>query len=323
MKIKSNAISKNPIIAYFIRNGGILLALLLICVILSFLSPYFLTSDNLIRVMKQTATMAIVTFGMSIVLISGEIDLSVGAVLALSGCVSVTLFTMGVNSVVSVIIGILLGGLVGFINGFIISRTTLPSFIVTLGTQNIARGCAYLSTGGLSKRCDDPFYDFLGNGKVFGVPFLVIMVGVCLAICWVIMNKTVFGRGIYARGSNREAARYAGIKVSNICLKVFIVVGLLSGVAGVLMAGRLSSAQPTVSTGLEGDCIASAVLGGTAFAGGSGTIGGAFLGVLLIGIMNNGMNLLELDTFWQMIVKGIVIILAIYIDMLKKNREKR
>lgn len=134
-------------------------------------------------------------------------------------------------------------------------------------------------------------------------------------------NKTVFGCSIYARGSNREAARYAGIHIKNTCLKTYVIAGLLTGVAGVLMAGRLSSAQPTVASGLEGDCIAAAVLGGTAFTGGVGTIGGTFLGVLVIGIMNNAMNLLELQTFWKMVVKGIVIIVAVYIDAVKKQRE--
>lgn len=315
-------LTRNPVFSYFKRNGGVFIAIIIMCILTSVLSPYFLTSYNFLQVLKQISTTSIVTFGMCIVLISGEIDLSVGSGIALSGCTCVVLMRSGFNPAIAILAGIGVGALVGFVNGFIISRTELPSFLVTLGMQSIARGCAYFTTGGLSLTSDNAVLAFIGNGKIFGVPFLVIVVIICMFICWLLMNKTVLGRGIFARGSNRDAARYAGINVKNVCLVVYIVVGVLTGIAGVMMAGRLSSAQPSVAQGLEGDCIAAAVLGGTAFTGGVGTIGGAFLGVMVIGIMNNAMNLLELSSFWQMVVKGVVIIAAVYIDLIKKNREK-
>ena len=316
-------LASNPVTAYLKRNGGVLAAILVMCVIMTILSPYFLTTGNLLQVMKQTAATCIVTFAMCIVLISGEIDLSVASVVALSGCVTVALINAGIPTIAAMLAGVLVGGVVGLADGLIISRTGMPSFIVTLGMQSIARGCAYFSTGGLSIPTSDPILAFVGNGKILGIPFLIWMVALCMLFCWVLMNKTVFGRGVYARGSNREAARYAGINIKNICLKTYVIGGILTGIAGVMMAGRLASGQPTVATGLEGDCIAAAVLGGTAFTGGNGTIGGAFLGVLVIGMVNNGMNLLELPSFWQMVVKGIVIIAAVYIDTVKKMRESR
>jgi ribose transport system permease protein len=305
-------------------RGGPLIALIVIMIAMSFSSKYFMTTDNMLNLLRQIATTALVTYGITFCLISGNIDLSAGSVVALSGVIMVSLMKhLGLNFFAAMTAGILTGTFVGLVNGLIVSRTGMAPFIVTLAMQSVIRGCAYFVTGGLPVQVKSEELFQLGTGTVFGIPIPIIIVVLLTILCSMILNKTVFGRNLVAAGGNREAAQFSGINTKDITLKVYMLSGTLIGIAGVIMAARMYSGQPTAGSGLEGDGIGAAIIGGTAFGGGTGSIYGSVIGVCIIGVINNGMNLLGLSMFWQLVVKGVVLLIALYIDAVKKNRESR
>ncbi|RGC34542.1 ABC transporter permease [Hungatella hathewayi] len=302
------------------RNFMILIALLLIVLALSVFTDTFLTADNILSVTRQISVDSVLAFGMAMVLIIGCIDLSVGSVLALSGCVCVSMIESGIPTAAAVIITLVFGALCGIINGLLATFTTIPSFIITLATQQCFRGAAYLMTNGKSIMCYDETFSAIGTGYIGPVPILGIVIIVCLVFTSILLNKTKFGRGMYAIGGNRSAAVYAGIKVKKITASVFIFTGIMSAMAGIMLASRVYSAQPASGAGYECNAIAAAVLGGVSFNGGIGTAGGVMIGVLIIGFMNNGLNMLHVTSYWQIIVKGLLILLAVYLDTLRNNK---
>ena len=298
---------------------GILIALLVMAVFLSIASPSFLSSRNLFNVLRQIAVNVFLACGMTNVIILGGIDLSVGAVIALSGCTCASLIEKaGMPALLAILIGIALGVVVGAINGLIISTTTIPPFIVTLATMNITRGLARVMVNNKTVSVSDPVYQFIGTGYVGPVPVHVFFIVIVVVITSIVLNRTRYGRSIYAVGGNRMAAEYAGVNSKKIIFFVFMLNGLLAGCAGILSSSRTMVGQYSLGDGAEMDAITAVVLGGTSMAGGVGNIGGTVIGCIIVGILKNGMNLLGIDSSWQYVVQGLVVLLAVYLDFIKK-----
>ncbi|MFV0351467.1 MAG: ABC transporter permease [Oscillospiraceae bacterium] len=321
--LAKNPLLSNPLIVWLRRNLGPIIALAIMFSLLTFATDTFLVPNNLISVLRNVCVNCLIAFGITCVLIGNGIDLSVGSVVAAAGVLAVRLANANVPIIFCVLVALLFGALVCLINGTIIAYTSLPPFIVTLSTQIIVRGISYILTGGQPTQCTNEAFNNLGTGYLIGIPIPVIIVAVAMLALFLIMNRTVFGRHVYAVGGNREAAKYAGVKVKWVQQRVFIISGAMAAMAGVLLAARLYSGQPNVGEGFERDAIAASVLGGTSFNGGIGTLGGTVIGVLIIGVLNNGMNLLKIDTYWQYVVKGCVILGAVLIDYLKKNGKSK
>ena len=309
---------------FFIKNNiGIIIAFILLCAFLA-INPStresFATQKNIFNVLRQISSNLLLACGMTMVIILGGIDLSVGSIIALSGVIAaggVARYNLPI--MIAILLGITIGVLVGMFNGLVISKTTIPAFITTLATLNIIKGFAYVYTGGSPVRVVTKEWQFLGAGYIGPVPTPVIILVIVLIMTGIIMNKTKLGRHIYAVGGNPEAARFSGIKVARVKFLVHAYSGLMAGIAGVILASRMYSGQPTAGDGAEMDAIAAVVVGGTSMAGGSGRIGGTIIGGLIIGVLNNGLNLLNVNSFWQYVVKGTVILLAVFIDFLKNK----
>jgi ribose transport system permease protein len=314
----------NPFTRFFTDNLGIFAGLVLLCIVLSIVTPVFLTATNIFNVLRQVSLNLYVACAMTMVIILGGIDLSVGSVIALSGVITGGLISFSGYSVpVAVICGLLSGVAIGAVNGLIISLTTIPPFIVTLATMNIARGIAYVYTGGQPIRVMSESFNFIGAGYVGSLPVPVIYMVVIVFISYLILNRSKMGRHIYAVGGNNQAAQFSGINTRKVKFFVYTLSGLLSGIAGVVLASRMFSGQPTAGQGAEMDAIAAVVLGGTSMSGGVGKIGGTVIGGLIIGILSNGLNLLNINSFWQYIVKGVVILLAVFIDYIKEKESSK
>jgi ribose transport system permease protein len=295
--------------------------LILMSVILTILSPNFLTTDNLISVALQTAIIAILAIGQSYVIITSGIDLSVGSVLALSGVVSAQLLVSGLPVPLAILIGVLVGALLGIINGFILTKGNLPPFIVTLGMMGVARGLALVLTDGLPVSGLPQEFTMLGNERLFFIPIPVIFLIIVGIIAHFVLSRTVFGRYVYSIGSNEEATKLSGINVNFHKIIIYGISGLAAGIGGVLMASRLVSAQPTAGMSYELDAIAAVVIGGASLMGGVGTITGTIIGAFIMGVLRNGLNLLNVSPFWQQIAIGVVIVLAVYIDQIKRKNK--
>lgn len=305
------------------RNGGIVIGLLIICVILTVMSDSFLSLQNFANIMRQITVNVILACGMTMVIILGGIDLSVGSIIAVSGCLCCGLITnVGMPSVVAIPLSILAGTLVGVYNGVVISRTTIPPFIVTLATMNIGRGFARIYTKATTILVDDELFTFIGSGKVFGnIPIHFLYMIVVIIVSALILNRTRLGRNIYAVGDNAQAASYSGINSKKVTLTVFIIMGFFAACAGILSSARTFSGQFNVGEGAEMDAISAVVLGGTSMTGGVGYLSGTIIGCIVIGVLNNGMNILGIDSSWQYVVKGVVVTIAVFIDYIKKMRE--
>ena len=324
-KIKRQKVD-NAAVTFLKENTGILIALVVLCMFL-ILNPVtkdtFLTSRNIFNVLRQISTNLYLACGMTMVIILGGIDLSVGSIIALSGCIAAgTVVHYNLPIGAAILVGILVGLVVGTCNGFVIAKTTIPPFIVTLATMNIAKGLAYVYTGGKPVRVLTKEWQFIGGGYISVFPMPVVILLVVLLITGFIMNRTQFGRHMYAVGGNTLAAKYSGINVAKVKFLVHVFIGALAGLAGVVLASRMYSGQPTAGEGAEMDAIAAVVVGGTSMAGGYGKIGGTIIGGLIIGVLNNGLNLLNVNSFWQYVVKGLVILLAVFIDYLRHNKSK-
>ena len=316
----------NAVKIYFKENLGIIVAFLVLCVFLSVFpktSGSFFTRQNIFNVLRQISTNLFLACGMTMVIILGGIDLSVGSIIALSGCISAgCVARYNLPLPIALLMGLLVGLLVGMFNGAVISKTTIPAFIVTLATMNIAKGLAYVYTGGSPVRVVTKEWQFLGAGYVGIFPTPVVILVIVLIITAIIMNKTKMGRHMYAVGGNQQAAEFSGIKVEKVKFFVHAFSGLMAGLAGIVLASRMYSGQPTAGDGAEMDAIAAVVVGGTSLAGGSGKIGGTIIGGLIIGVLNNGLNLLNVNSFWQYVVKGVVILLAVFLDYFRNKGKK-
>ncbi len=308
-------------VSYFKQNLGIIIALIVMCLFLIVFPTTrstFATSKNIFNILRQNASNLFLATGMTMVIILGGIELSVGSVIALSGCIAAfCVVNLGLPEIVGFLAAVLVGGIVGLFNAFFISNTDIPPFIVTLASMNIAKGAVLVFTQGVPIRCMTDAFKFPGTGYVGVIPVPVILMVIVFIIATVIMNRTKLGRHIYAVGGNPQAAKFSGINVKKVKFIVYVYTGIMAGLAGVVVASRLYSGQPTAGDGAEMDAIASVVVGGTSMSGGSGTLGGTLIGVLIIGVLNNGLNLLGVDSNWQFIVKGFVILFAVYVDWVR------
>ena len=318
---------KNGVVKYFKDNIGIIIALLAMFIFLTVFPTTrstFLTPKNMFNILRQNASNLFLATGMTMVIILGGIDLSVGSVIALSGVVAAgCVVNFGLPEAVGFIAAIAVGAVVGLFNGFIICKTDIPPFIVTLASMNITKGIALVLTGGAPIRCMTDAFKFPGAGYVGPVPTPVILMFIIFILAALMINKTQLGRHIYAVGGNVQAAKFSGISVQKVKFIVYAYTGVMAGIAGVVIASRLYSGQPTAGDGAEMDAIASVVVGGTSMSGGSGRIGGTLIGVLIIGVLNNGLNLMGVDSNFQYIVKGLVILLAVYVDFLRNKKAGR
>jgi ribose transport system permease protein len=298
---------------------GPFIGLFIIVVIISILNPGFLSFSNLLNVLRQVSINALIAFGMTFVILTGGIDLSVGAILALSGAGTASLLAAGVDPVLAIALGLIIGTGLGAINGLIISKGKVAPFIATLATMTIFRGATLMFTDGkpITGLGDSTFFKMIGGGYFFGIPMPAITMLVSFVILFMVLKKTTFGRRVYAVGGNEEASILSGIKVDRIKIYVYSLTGFLAAVAGVILTSRLNSAQPTAGSMYELDAIAAVVLGGTSLTGGKGWIVGTLIGALIIGVLNNGLNLLGVSSFFQQVVKGSVILLAVLIDRKK------
>ena len=322
-----SAAPRNAFMNFIFENLGILAALVVLCLILGLLpatSQYFVTVKNLFNVLRQISTNLLLACGMTMVIILGGIDLSVGSVIALSGVLAAGgVVRYNLPIVPAMCLGLLVGIVFGLFNGFVISKTTIPPFIVTLATMNIARGLAGVYTGGSPVRVVTKEWQWIGAGYAFGVPVPVIIMILVFIISLLIINRTKMGRYIYAVGGNNLAATYSGINVSKVKFFVYTYSGIMAGLAGIILASRMYSGQPTAGEGAEMDAIAAVVVGGTSMSGGSGKLGGTLIGALIIGILNNGLNLMNVNSFWQTVVKGVVILLAVMLDFFRTRKKSK
>ena len=318
---------KNGIVRYFKDNIGIIIALLVMCIFLVVFPTTratFLTPKNVFNILRQNASNLFLATGMTMVIILGGIELSVGSVIALSGVVAAgCVINFGLPEIVGFLAAIGVGALVGMFNGFVICKTDIPPFIVTLASMNITKGIALVLTGGSPIRCMTDTFKFPGAGYVGPVPTPVILMIIVFIIAAFMINRTQLGRHIYAVGGNAQAAKFSGINVQKVKFIVYTYTGIMSGIAGLVVASRLYSGQPTAGDGAEMDAIAAVVVGGTSMSGGSGRLCGFLIGVLIIGVLNNGLNLLGVDSNWQYIVKGLVILLAVYVDFIRNKKAGR
>lgn len=298
---------------------GVPIAFIVLCGIFSLLSPNFLTFTNLSNIGRQVASTAIVSCGMTVIIISAGIDLSPGAVVALTSIVAATVL-LQFGFVLAVIAGILVSVVFGLAAGLLIGVARVPPFIVTLGFLSVARGIALTSTNGVPVfGLRSEAYDFLGKGVILSIPVSVLITLVCFVTTHLLLTRTRLGVYTYAIGGNEEATVMTGVPVVRYKILIYTYAGLMTGIAGVLLGARVNSGQPLLGTGLELQAIAAVVIGGTSLFGGKGTIIGTFFGVLLIGVLSNGLNLLSVSTFVQQIVIGAVIIIAVLVSVLRER----
>jgi ribose transport system permease protein len=294
------------------QRFGLVFSFLLLCLILSLLSDRFLTVSNMVNVLRQSTINGIIAVGMTYVILTAGIDLSVGSILALTAVVTANMLQIeGMSVAMAVLSGLLLGGILGLINGIIITKASVPPFVATLGMMTVGRGLALTYTEGRPITGLPDSFRFLGTGSLGPVPMPIIIAGLAFIVGYILLTQTWIGEYIFALGNNPVAARYAGINTHIYTIFVYIVAGVLSALAGMILIARLNSAQPTAGLGYEFDAIAAVVVGGTSFAGGEGSLWGTLLGVLVIAVLNNGLNLLNVSSFYQPVVTGLVIALAL------------
>ncbi|WP_373218552.1 ABC transporter permease [Ruminococcus sp. 5_1_39BFAA] len=313
-----------PGMGYFKRNIGTIIGLIILIVIVSFSTPKFLTSSNILNLFKSNAVNAIISCGMLLAILLGEIDISVGSTVGLTGVVGAYMITnAGLPVPVTVLICLGLGALVGLVNGIAISYLQVPAFVATLATQCIGRGLTEIISGGVTIRIRNDGYTALGNKEIAGISIIIIYAAVILVFTWFLLNRTRFGYYIYALGGNKLAAQYSGVNVKKYNMLPYVLIGLFCGLGGIIWSARLGSAAATLGSGFEMDAIAAVVIGGTSMSGGVGTVGGTFVGIMIIGVITNGLNLMGINSFWQDVFKGIIIMAAVIIDVARKSRSKQ
>ena len=314
----------NPVVAYFKRNVGTLIGLAALIVIVSLATPKFLTQSNILNLLKANSVNAIISCGMLMAILMGEIDISVGSIVGLSGVVAAyTITNLGFPLIAVVPLTILTGGVVGLVNGYFISYLQVPAFVATLATQCIGRGLTEILTNGVTIRIRNDFYTSLGNRTFGPISITILYAAFVLLLTWFLLNRTRFGYYVYALGGNKVAAQYSGVNVKKFNMLPYILIGLFSGLGGMIWSARLGSAAAMLGSGFEMDAIAAVVIGGTSMSGGVGTVGGTFIGILIIGVITNGLNLMGINSFWQDVFKGMIIMAAVVFDVMRKRKSKK
>jgi len=298
---------------------GPLIGLVFIIIVLSFLSDSFFTVDNILNLLRQISINALIAFGMTFVILTAGIDLSVGSLLALGSALTAGMLSNGMDPMLAIFLGLIIGLLLGAFNGIIITKGRVAPFIATLATMTIYRGATLVYTDGkpVTGLSDSALFELMGKGYFFWIPVPVIIMIIVFFILYFVLNNTVFGRRVYAVGGNEEAATLSGVKTDRTKIMVYAITGMLAVLAGIILTSRLNSAQPTAGTMYELDAIAAVVIGGTSLMGGRGRITGTLIGALIIGVISNGLNLLNVSSFYQQIVKGAVILFAVMLDRRK------
>ncbi len=300
----------------FLSRYGILISFLILFVILSFAHPNFLSTGNITNVLRQVSINGILAIGMTFVILTGGIDLSVGSTLAVAGVVAGSLVTGGepFNPAVAFLAAIVVGGLVGTVNGTLVARFGVPAFVATLGMLSMARGATLLYSDGRPIPNLSPAFRWLGQGFVAGVPVPVIIFLAVFVVAWIVLRFTVYGRWVYAVGGNVKSARTAGIPTRSVIFSVYLLMGALAGLAGAILTARTTSALPQAGLGYELDAIAAVVIGGTSLTGGLGSVGYTLIGALIIGIISNGLDLMGVSSYYQQVIKGAIIVVAVLVD---------
>ena len=303
----------NSVLSVFTGNTGIIGVLVILCVVVALATDKFLTPSNIISVLRQISINTYIALGMTLIIILGHIDLAVGAIVAMSG-------TLTVGFVVNQGLPIGVAIAAGIIDGMVVSKFRVPAFIITMAMMNVCNGIAYVYSGGQSTRITDKFFIAIGTGYLFNIiPLPVVYMIILIIVFSFLLSKTKFGTYVYAIGGNREAARLSGVPIKKVEIIVFTLSGALAAFAGLVLASRMYSGQPSVGSGYEMDAIAACVLGGTSMAGGRGRISGTVFGAMVIGIISNGLNLIGVSSYWQLIVKGLIIACAVVLDSQKGN----
>ena len=299
-----------------------LIGLIVFSVIVAFINSRFMTTSNILNILRQTSINAVIATGMTFVILTGGIDLSVGSILGFSGAVAAMMLASGVDSIIAIPVALIVGLVVGALNGVLISKGKLQPFIVTLATMTMLRGATLVFTDGkpigTGFEANSKLFAWFGNGYVLGIPVPIIVIIVTFLVALFVLTQTKIGRYIYALGGNEEATKLSGISTDKVKIFVYAISGMMAALAGIIITSRLSSAQPTAGSGYELDAIAAVVLGGTSLAGGTGTIVGTMIGALIIGVLNNALNLMDVSSYFQMLAKGSVILLAVLLD--RKNK---
>jgi ribose transport system permease protein len=298
---------------------GIYIALLLLVILMALIAPNFFSIKNGLNIAQAVSINAIVAAGMTVVILTAGIDLSVGSIVAASGVATVLLLNGGVPTAIAALVAILVGAFIGLINGAIIAHLALPAFIVTLGALTYTRGIAYSMHGGPVQIAGKSGIESIGNGSIGGIPMPVFIMIFVYWFFWFLLERTKFGRHVYAVGGNPQAARLSGINVKKVLMSVYVISGVTAGLAGLMFASRVRSGQVTAGVGYELDAITAVILGGTSLFGGRGRIFGTLVGALLIGVLSNGLVLLGVPIYTQLMIKGAVIILAVAIDTLRSK----
>lgn len=303
------------------KKLGPTIALIALVIFVSALNPSFIQLGNIFNLLRQVSVNALIAFGMTFVIITSGIDLSVGSILALSSALTAGMITYGIPTSLALLLGVFIGGLLGFVNGFFVTKGRVAPFIATLATMTIYRGLTLVYTGGnpISNFDAGLSLQILGRGSYYGVPIPVIVMIIIFALLFVLLHKMTFGRKVYAIGGNEEAAHIAGIKTDRVTMWVYTISGMMSALAGLILVSRLSSAQPTAGSSYELDAIAAVVIGGTSLSGGKGRLVGTLVGALIIGTLNNGLNILGVSSFYQQVIRGIVILIAVLLDRGEKK----
>lgn len=313
LNVRDNSLKQR--LAHFFRSGGGMVAvMLLMFVVMCFVSPYFLTKSNIVSLLKSAVSTALLAYAMTFVLIAGEIDLSISSMFALSAMVACYLMNRGLSFFPALLLTLLVAVVVGLFNGFIVGYTRIPAFIVTLATQRVIRGIVYLISGGQPITSREPTFAAIGSQKIGLMTYPIAITIVITIILAILLKRTIYGRKIYACGGNREAAVFSGINAKRIVISVFVISAVVASLAGILSASRICQAQPVAGDGYEADAIAAAVLGGTSFTGGAGSIMGTAIGALVLALLQNGLNLIGVSYYWQLVVQGLLIIGAVYMD---------
>ena len=316
--------------ATFLQTYGIVIALVLTCVALTILNEFFLTPRNIVNVLRQTSINGILAIGLTFVILARGIDLSVGSVVALAGVVAASLATTSGGAAVAggpypvavaLAVGVIVGALAGAVSGAVVARFNVPAFVATLGMLSAARGLTLLYSDGRPIPSLTPEFRWIGTGDLLGVPMPVVLFAAVFLVAWYVLAQTRFGRHVYAAGGNPHAATVSGVNVTRIRFLVFVISGALAGLAGMILAARTGSALPQAGVAYELDAIAAVVIGGTSLAGGVGRVTGTLIGALLIGVVNNGLDLMGVESYYQLVIKGTLIVAAVMLDQTRNRRD--
>ena len=333
-----NAKTTNPVLAYFKRNLGTIIGLVLLSALFGIFTENFLTPSNILTMLQNNAVNAIICCGMLLAIMMGQIDISVGSIVGLTAMVAAYLITnVGCSWGLALAASFFVGILIGAINGGLIAYLRIPAFVATLATQSIARGFCKILSDGISIRIRNDAYNAIAgakmvipgtetlsaNGRVpLAISITILYAVILLIVTWVLLNRTKFGYYIYAIGGNETAAKYSGINTRLYNMLPYVYIGFLCAVGGTIWASKLQGVQSTLGAAYEMDAISAVVIGGASMSGGSGTVGGTLIGVLIIAVLSNGLNVMGVNAFWQDVFKGIIIIVAVVIDVLRKTKKK-